>query len=110
MVICANPIQSFGELRDYVQQVLCLHHDLEVGSYPVSQRRLVKNGDTCGISFCVHGPRLMRLMAIWVAAANEVHFFDSAGDRFGVKRLSHPLSAPWDERASLSVTPNKQHG
>jgi hypothetical protein len=42
---------------------------------------LVRNGNPCGIFFCLHGPRSVKLTAIWEIERNTILFYGSDGQR-----------------------------
>ena len=39
-------------------------------------------GKPCGMFFCLHGPRSVKLTAIWETQRNTVLFYGSSGERF----------------------------
>jgi hypothetical protein len=82
MLTLCPVIQNLDQLRDYVNTTLCEHHELEVGAYPLTQRILVRSERPCGIYFCLHGPRLVKLSAIWETQRNTVLFYGVTGARF----------------------------
>ena len=43
---------------------------------------MTRFNDPCGMYFCVHGPRSVKLTAIWETDNNRVLFYDCAGERF----------------------------
>lgn len=47
----------------------------------MTERILVRGGNPCGIFFCVHGPRSVKLTAIWETERNTILFYGSAGER-----------------------------
>ena len=75
-------IQTLQELRDYINNILCQHNQLEVGAFPLTQRILIRADRPCGIYFCLHGPRAVRFSAIWETQRNTVLFYGSTGQRF----------------------------
>jgi hypothetical protein len=75
-------IQTLAQLRAYVNAIICQHHQLEVGAFPLSERILVQSDRPCGIYFCLHGPRAVTLSAIWEMQRNMILFYDSTGQRF----------------------------
>jgi len=74
-------ISDLSGLRDFVQQQLCERNDLEVGAFQFTERVLEKSGVPCGICFCLHGPRSVKLMAVWETSRNTILFYDSNGQR-----------------------------
>jgi len=87
MITTATVIQTLDELRDYIYNILCQHNQLEIGAFPLTERILIRAKRPCGIFFCLHGPRAVRLSAIWETQHNTVLFYDSSGDRFHKIRL-----------------------
>ena len=89
----ANPlcIHDLNDLRDYVQQTLCDHNELEIGAFQMTERILIRSGAPCGLLFCLHGPRNVRLLAIWETDRNTILFYGSSGER---QHRSQLISAP----------------
>ncbi len=75
-------IQTLAQLRDYVNNILCQHDQLEVGAFPLTERILIRADRPCGIYFCLHGPRAVKFSAIWETQRNTVLFYGSTGERF----------------------------
>ena len=73
--------QDLAQLRDYVHRRLCREHDLEEHVFHMTQRLLVRGGTPCGVYFCLHGPRSVKLVAIWETEHNCLWFYDSRGQR-----------------------------
>ncbi|REK10871.1 MAG: hypothetical protein DWQ37_15640 [Planctomycetota bacterium] len=82
MITPATVIQNLDELRDYVKNILCHQSQLEVDAFPLTERVLVRADEPCGIFFCLHGPRSVKLSAIWETQRNTVLFYGSTGERF----------------------------
>ena len=110
MCIAESPIESLDDLRELVTEILCEHEQLEPGAFPVIERLLHRGGRPCGVEFCLHGPRSVRLMAIWEVEKQSVLFYDSAGERFRRVRLAERLPDLAVEcgRRRLFSPPNKQ--
>ena len=81
-------IHSLEELRQFVIETLCEHHQLQVGAFPMSERILTRGERPCGIYFCLHGPRATRFSAIWETDHNRILFYGCGGDRFQEIQLS----------------------
>ncbi|MBI3837597.1 MAG: hypothetical protein HY288_06655 [Planctomycetia bacterium] len=75
-------IQTLHELRDYINNILCQHNQLEVGAFPLTERILIRADRPCGIYFCLHGPRAVKFSAIWETQRNTVLFYGATGERF----------------------------
>ncbi len=74
-------ISDLSELREFVQRQLCERNELEVGAFQFTERILEKGGAPCGICFCLHGPRSVKLIAIWETRRNTLMFYGSTGER-----------------------------
>lgn len=79
----AYPLQidNLNDLRSYVHQTICDQNELEPGVFPVTERFLVRGRKPCGIFFCLHGPRSVKLTAIWETDRNTILFYSSSGER-----------------------------
>jgi hypothetical protein len=84
-------LDDLTALRRYVSETLCEKDQLEVNSFPISEQILVRCGAPCGVYFCLHGPRSLRLTAIWETDRNTILFYGSRGERF---RRTQLIAAP----------------
>jgi hypothetical protein len=87
MLTCYQQIDSQEELRDYVYETFCDHYQLQIGEYRMTERILVRGGTPCGMYFCLNGPRMMRLTAIWETDRNQILFYAADGERFQKTQL-----------------------
>lgn len=78
-------------MRTYVQSTLCEQNQLEKGAFDVTERILVRGQRPCGIFFCLHGPRSVKLTAIWETERNTILFYGSSGER---TQKTHLVPAP----------------
>jgi hypothetical protein len=85
-------MQDLEDLRDYVSETICEQNELEPGADHMTERILVRAGRPCGIFYCLHGPRSMKLTAIWETDRNTVLFYDSVGERLDKIQLSQAPS------------------
>lgn len=85
------PIHDLADLRRFVHERICHYNELEVNVFEVSERILLRSGCPCGILFCLHGPRSVKLTAIWETESNTILFYGSSGQRMHRARL---LAAP----------------
>jgi hypothetical protein len=74
-------IDNLNDLRGYVHQTICDQNELQPGAFQVTERILVRGHRPCGIFFCLHGPRSVKLTAIWETDRNTVLFYNSTGER-----------------------------
>ncbi len=82
MLTRPHKMQSLSDLREFVNEILCQQNELERGAFPLTERILVRGGKCCGIYFCLHGPRSVKLSAIWETQCNRILFYGSTGERF----------------------------
>ena len=83
-------IENLKQLRKFVSFTLCQKHDFEEGVFQVTEKLLTKCGEICGMFFCLHGPRSVKLTAVWEAEKNTIYFYGSTGERF--KKFALPSS------------------
>ncbi len=74
-------IQDLDDLRNFVHSTLCDQNQLEKGAFDITERILVRGRRPCGIFFCLHGPRSVKLTAIWETQRNTILFYGSSGER-----------------------------
>jgi hypothetical protein len=74
-------IDNLNDLRNYLHQTICEQNELECGAFQVTERILVRGRRPCGIFFCLHGPRSVKLTAIWETDRNTILFYSSSGER-----------------------------
>jgi hypothetical protein len=87
MITPSAVIQNLDELRTYVKTTLCLHSELEFDAFAMTERILIRGERPCGILYCLHGPRRVKLSAIWETEHNTVLFYGSDGERFSKAQL-----------------------
>ncbi|MBW3597953.1 MAG: hypothetical protein KY475_11840 [Planctomycetes bacterium] len=92
MVSHALELKGLSDLRQYVYEMLSHHHDLVVGAFPMTERILVRGGKPCGMYFCLHGPRSVRLTAIWETDRNSILFYGVTGERLSKTEVA-PVAA-----------------
>jgi len=85
-------IRTLVDLRSFVQKQLCDQNELEVGAFQFTEQVLEKQGNPCGIYFCLHGPRSVKLIAIWETRSNSILFYGSTGQRVHRIRLANAPS------------------
>ncbi|HAN96729.1 MAG TPA: hypothetical protein DCQ98_04520 [Planctomycetaceae bacterium] len=84
-------LDNLNELRQFVHLALCEQNDFEPGAFQFSERILVRGGRPVGLFFCLHGPRSVKLTAIWDADQNTIIFYSSTGERRSKARLGRRL-------------------
>jgi hypothetical protein len=88
MFIRFHQIEAIHDLREYVNEILCDHYQLQIGAFQMTERILVRSGKPCGIHFCLHGPRMLKFSAIWETDRNQILFYGSRGERFQKTQLA----------------------
>ena len=88
-------IDNLNDLRNHVHKTICDQNELEPSAFEVTERILVRGQRPCGMLFCVHGPRSVKLTAIWETDRNTILFYNSTGERTGKTQLiPAPTLAP----------------
>lgn len=75
-------IKTIQQLRQFVSHTLCQQNNFEEGIFQVTERILTQGERLCGIFFCLHGPRSVKLTAVWETQTNSILFYGSTGERF----------------------------
>ncbi|MEM1226723.1 MAG: hypothetical protein AAGJ40_13560 [Planctomycetota bacterium] len=71
-------------LRRHIEARLCELGSLEPAQFPITQREVIRKGQTCALYFCLHGPRSVKLTAIADLARRSLVFYGSDGVRHDV--------------------------
>lgn len=72
---------NIDRIREFVRSELCEKNELEKDAFHMAERLLTRNGQPCGLYFCIYGPRSVRLTAVWDLASGSIFFYDSMGRR-----------------------------
>lgn len=83
--------RTIDELRQYIHHTLCEKENLVEDQFEMNEMELKRRGRVCGLQFALHGPRMVRLGAIWASDQNIIYFYDAAGERFRKVRLKSRL-------------------
>lgn len=78
---------TFEELRRYVAETLGKFESLKAEQFPLTEDVLFRSGKPCAIYFCLHGPRQVRLTAVWETDENRILFYGSCGRRVQRRQL-----------------------
>ena len=84
-------IESINQLRQFVSRTLCQRNDFEEGIFQITERQLTRGNKSCGIFFCLHGPRSVKLTAVWESENNTILFYGATGERFQRSTLDGKL-------------------
>lgn len=88
MYLRTQAIETLDDLREFVNEVLCVNDQLQTGAFPMTERILMRGNRPCGMYFCLHGPRAVRVTAIWETDRNTVLFYGADGQRFHKAKLA----------------------
>lgn len=88
MLTDSRRINNLDALRKYVNDTLCEIEQLELGAFQITERILLRACQPCGIFFCLHGPRAVKITAIWETDHNTILFYSSAGERIHRTQLT----------------------
>ena len=92
MPAASADIRTLDDLRNFIHLALCRKENLLEHHFPMSELELKRNGDCCGFQFILHGPRSVKLSAVWDRIGNEVLLYDVVGKRFDRVRLPHQVA------------------
>ncbi len=88
MLTSSWQVQDLNDLRYFVNETLCQPDQLVPNVFPVTERILTRGGRPCGLFFCLHGPRSVKLTAIWETDTNTILFYGSSGERYHKTQLN----------------------
>jgi hypothetical protein len=86
-------ISTLDALRAFVHKTLCDRENILADQFAMTESRLIRQGQPCGLQFSLQGPRSIRLGAIWAADRNLLYFYDACGERFLKLELASQLAA-----------------
>ena len=84
-------IRTLDDLRAYVHRELCARENLVADQFRMTEMQLRRRDRECGLQFSLHGPRSVRLGAIWASDHNTIYFYDAQGVRYAKVRLRNRL-------------------
>lgn len=82
-------LKTLDDLRDFVHGTICELNEFEPDVFEMTEVILTRGKRPCGKLFCLHGPRRVRLTAIWETDSNTVLFYDEVGERSRKVRLTN---------------------
>lgn len=85
-------VRSLDQLRTFIHVTLCRKENLLEHHFPMSELELMQNGRRCGYQFVLHGPRSVKLAAVWAEPSNEILLYDTTGKRYGRIRLPNKVA------------------
>ena len=85
-------LKTLDHLRHFVHVTLCRKENLLEYQFPMTELKIQQNGRRCGIQFVLHGPRSVRLSALWAESVNEVLLYDATGHRYNRIHLEQKIA------------------
>lgn len=86
-----DEIRSIDDLKSFIHRTLCDKENLLADQFTMTEMQLNRRGRDCGLQFSLHGPRSVRLGAIWASDQNTIYFYDACGVRYRKVRLKQRL-------------------
>jgi len=84
-------VRTLDDLRSFIHRKLCDKENLLADEFRMTEMRLMRRARECGLQFSLHGPRNVRMGAIWAADHNTIYLYDAQGNRYEKIRLKHRL-------------------
>ncbi len=91
MIRTPADLRTADDLRQFIQWKLCEKENLVIDQFRLTETKLFKRGHFCGTQYILHGPRSVRLGAVWAAETNVVYLYDVTGERFEKVQLRQRL-------------------
>lgn len=85
-------VRTTEDLRNFIHIALCRKENLLEHHFPMTELQLKRGGKNCGAQFILHGPRSVKLSAVWDRRRNEVLFYDTVGRRFARIRIPNEVA------------------
>ncbi len=86
-----DEVRTLADLRAFIHRELCAHENLVPEQFTLTEMQLRRRNRDCGLQFSLHGPRSIRLGAIWASDHNMVYFYDTQGVRYSKVRLRNRI-------------------
>ena len=87
MSLTPADLRTADDVSQFIHEQLCEKENLVVGQFELSETPLTKRGSLCGIQYLLHGPRSVKLGAVWACDTNMIYLYDAAGERYNKIQL-----------------------
>ena len=94
MIGFSPQIISFDRFCRHVETKLCRIGQLEPGQFPMTRRPVLRGGQSCGVYFCVHGPRSVKITAVYDHKRKTTIYYGTDGVRRGQESINVVLPSP----------------
>ena len=81
MIGISHPTIAFDQFRLHIEEQLCRIGQLESGQFPLTSREMFRGGESCGFYFCIHGPRSVKLVAVYDRRKQKTIYYGTDGVR-----------------------------
>ncbi len=78
---------TLDQLARWIAETLASLEMLKADQFRLTQQPLYRQGQPCGMYYCLQGPRALSLSAVWETQSNTVLFYGSSGQRVQRIRL-----------------------
>ncbi|KAA5539310.1 hypothetical protein FYK55_24705 [Roseiconus nitratireducens] len=85
---------AFDTFCQHVETQLCRIGQLEPGQFPMTRRQLLRSGESCGFYFCIHGPRSVKLTAVYDHRKKTAIYYGTDGGRRRQESIGVALPSP----------------
>ena len=85
-------VRTSEDLKNFIHLSLCRKENLLEHHFPMTELELKRNGQLCGSQFILHGPRSVKLSAVWDRKLNEILLYDAVGKRFARIRIPNVVA------------------
>ncbi len=91
MSLTVGELRTADDVSQFIHEKLCEKENLVVGQFTLSETPLTKRGTLCGIQYLLHGPRSVKLGAVWARDTNVIYLYDAAGERYEKLQLRQQI-------------------
>lgn len=77
-----DDLQTTDDIKAFIHERLCHKENLVLGQFKLTESTLEKRGEFCGMQFVLHGPRSVKLGAVWARDTNVIYLYNAAGERY----------------------------
>lgn len=81
-------LTTLDQLRQFVLETLCAQDGLDPHQVQLLEQPLRRQRSFAGLLWEVRGPRRLRCQAIWAAEERRIYFYNSAGQRTRLVKLT----------------------
>jgi hypothetical protein len=91
MSLTPNDLKTTNDVSQFIHEQLCEKENLVIGQFTLSETPLTKRDNLCGIQYLLHGPRSVKLGAVWACDTNVIYLYDATGERYQKVQLRNRI-------------------